>query len=201
MDLWAGGSIGENIRFVFVRIRHATQQSGRPEGSIRLVAATKSVGLDQIREGVTAGLTILGENHLTRGASQNRRAAEATDPVAFYRALAAAKGSPVVGGFDLIHSVDCLEMAEGIDRRAQEAGLPKAVLLEVNLEGKATKAGFLSDELDGAMPSVGALPHVTAKRLMAIPRHTSDPEQASPSFVVCVSWRCACHANLSVPYL
>ena len=64
MDRQAGGLIGENIRFVFERIRHATQQSGRPEGSVRLVVATKSVGLDQIREGITAGLTIPGENRL-----------------------------------------------------------------------------------------------------------------------------------------
>jgi hypothetical protein len=38
------------------------------------------------------------------------------------------KVRPVVGGFDLIHSVDSRELAEGIDRRAQEAGLTKGVL-------------------------------------------------------------------------
>jgi hypothetical protein len=97
MDLRAGGSIGENIRFVFERIRHATQQSGRPERGARLVAAAKSVGLDQVREGITGGLTILGEPP-PGGASRNRRAAEATDPVVFYRALAAAKGSTSRGG-------------------------------------------------------------------------------------------------------
>jgi uncharacterized pyridoxal phosphate-containing UPF0001 family protein len=64
MDLQAGGSISENIQLVFERIKHATHRSGRPDGSVRLVAATKSVGLDQIREGITAGLTILGENRL-----------------------------------------------------------------------------------------------------------------------------------------
>lgn len=105
----------------------------------------------------------------------------ATDPVVFYRALAAAKGSICRGSFDLIHSVGSLEWAEEIDRRAREAGLTQAVLLEVNLEGEAAKAGFLSDELDGAMPSLGVLPHVAAKGLMAIPPPTSDLEQARPS--------------------
>ena len=41
---------------------------------------------------------------------------------------------------------------------------------------------FLPDELDGAMPRLGALPHVAAKGLMAIPPPTSDPEQARPYF-------------------
>jgi len=57
-----------------------------------------------------------------------------------------------------------------------------SILLEVNLEGEATRAMFLPDELDGAMPSLEALPHVAVKGLMAIPPPTSDPEQARPYF-------------------
>jgi pyridoxal phosphate enzyme (YggS family) len=87
-----------------------------------------------------------------------------------------------VGGFDLIHSVDSVQLAEEISRRAQEAGLTQAVLLEVNLEGEATKSGFLPDELNGAMPRLGALSHMAVKGLMAIPPPTSDPEQARPYF-------------------
>jgi PLP dependent protein len=100
--------------------------------------------------------------------------------VAFYRVLAAAKGLISRGGFDLIHSVDNLELAEEIDRRAQEAGLTQAVLLEANLEGEATKAWFIPDELDGAMPSLAALPHIAVKGLMAIPPPTSDLGKARP---------------------
>ncbi len=72
-------------------------------------------------------------------------------------------------------------MGRGDRPTGQEAGLTQAVLLEVNLEGEAAKAGFLSDELDGAMPSLGVLPHVAAKGLTAIPPPTSDLEQARPS--------------------
>ena len=57
-------------------------------------------------------------------------------------------------------------------------GLTRAVLLEVNLEGAATKVGFLPDELDGAMSGLEALPHAAAKGLMAIPFSISYPEQA-----------------------
>ena len=57
-----------------------------------------------------------------------------------------------------------------------------SILLEVNLEGESTKAMFLPDELDGAMPSLDALPHVVVKGLMATPPPTSDPEQACPYF-------------------
>jgi PLP dependent protein len=182
MDLQTGGSIGENVRLVFERIKHATQQSGRPDGSVRLVAATKSVGLDRIREGITAGLTNLGENRLQEALPKIE--ALRGDPIQwhFIGHLQRRKVRSVVGVFDLIQSVDSVELAEEIDRRAREAGLTQAVLLEVNLEGEETKAGFLPDELDGAMPSLGALLHVAVKGLMAIPPPTSDPEQARPYF-------------------
>lgn len=182
MDLRAGDSISENVRFVFEQIRHATQQSGRLEGSVQLVAATKSVGLDRIREGIASGLTILGENRLQEALPKVE--ALRGEPIHwhFIGHLQRRKVRSVVGVFDLIHSVDSLELAEEIDRRAQQAGLRQAVLLEVSLEGEATKTGFCPDELERLLPRLGALPHVEVKGLMAIPPPTSDPEQARPYF-------------------
>jgi pyridoxal phosphate enzyme (YggS family) len=182
MDRRAGGSIDENLRLVFERVRLATQRSGRPDGSVRLVAATKSVGLDRIREGIAGGLTILGESRLQEALPKIE--ALRGDPVRwhFIGRLQRRKVRSVVGGFDLIHSVDSVQLAEEISRRAQEAGLTQAVLLEVNLEGEATKSGFLPDELSEAMPRLAALSHVAVKGLMAIPPPTSDPEQARPYF-------------------
>jgi pyridoxal phosphate enzyme (YggS family) len=182
MDLRAGASIGENLRLVFERIELATQQSGRPKGSVRLVAATKSVGVAQIREGIAGGLMILGENRVQEALLKIE--AFRGEPIQwhFIGHLQRRKVRSVVGVFDLIQSVDSVELAEEINRRAQEVGLTQAVLLEVNLEGEATKAGFLPDELDGAMPRLGTLPHVAVKGLMAIPPPTSDPERARPYF-------------------
>jgi len=182
MDLRASASIGENLRLVFERIRHATQQSGRTEGSVRLVAATKSVGLDQIREGIASGLTILGENRLQEALPKIEGLRGEPIQWHFIGHLQRRKVRSVVGVFDLIHSVDSVELVEEIERRAQEAGLTQAVLLEVNLEGEATKAGFLPDEIEEAMPGLEALSHVVVKGLMAIPPPTSDPEQARPYF-------------------
>lgn len=182
MDLRAGGSISENVGFVLEQIRHATQQSRRPEGSVRLVAATKSMGLEQIREGIASGLTILGENRLQE-ALQKIEALRG-EPIRwhFIGHLQRRKVRSVVGVFDLIHSVDSLELAEEIDRRAQEAGLKQAVLLEVNLEGEPTKSGFRPDELERMLPRLGSLPHVVVQGLMAIPPPVDDPERARPYF-------------------
>ena len=182
MDVPVGGSISQNIRFVLEQIRLATRQAGRPEGSVRLVAATKSVGLDQLRAGIASGLAILGENRLQEALPKIEGLRGAQIQWHFIGHLQRRKVRSVVGIFDLIHSVDSLELAEEIEKRAQEAGVRQAVLLEVNLEGEATKTGFRPSELEGLLPRLGALPHVEVKGLMAIPPPTSDPEQSRPSF-------------------
>lgn len=167
---------------MFEQIRHAAQQSGRPEGSVRLVAATKSAGIDQIREGIVAGLTTLGENRLQEALPKIEALRGAPIQWHFIGHLQRRKVRSVVGVFDLIQSVDSFELAEAIDRRAQEAGLRQAVLLEVNLEGEPTKTGFRPDALESLLPRLGALPHVEVRGLMAIPPPTSNPEQSRPYF-------------------
>src|SRR5262249_8191643 len=88
----------------------------------------------------------------------------------------------VVGRFDLIHSVDSLELAREIDRRAKQAGHRQAVLLEVNIGGEATKAGFRPDELNARLAELGRLSYMVVKGLMTIPPPISDPEQGRPYF-------------------
>ena len=61
----------------------------------------------------------------------------------------------MVGVFELIHSVDSLELAHEIDRRAAAAGLRQRILLEVNIGGEQSKAGFLADEVEEAFLNWG----------------------------------------------
>src|SRR4029077_7101025 len=91
-------------------------------GEYAPVAATKSVGLDQIREGITAGLTILGENRLQEALPKIEALRGGPIQWHFIGHLQRRKVRLVVGVFDLIQSVDSVELAEEIDRRAREAG-------------------------------------------------------------------------------
>jgi pyridoxal phosphate enzyme (YggS family) len=92
------------------------------------------------------------------------------------------KAKAVVGRFQLIHSVDSIELAAEIDRRAREAGLRQMVLLEVNIGGEASKAGFHPTAVSGALVTLDTMPHLAVRGLMAIPPHTPDPESSRPYF-------------------
>jgi PLP dependent protein len=182
MDAESRRSIGDNVRGVYERLQRASLAAGRRVDSVRLVAATKSVPVEAIREGLAAGVNILGESRLQEALPKID--ALRGEPVRwhFIGRLQRRKVRSVVGLFDLIHSVDSLELAQEIDRRGKLAGHRQAVLLEVNIGNEATKAGFRPDELISLLAELSQLPYMVVKGLMTVPPPTSDAEQARPYF-------------------
>ena len=79
-------------------------------------------------------------------------------------------------------SSDLVELAQEINRRAGDAGVKQAVLLEVNIAGEASKAGFQPDALMRDLAILGGLPHLRIQGLMTIPPPTAQPEDARPYF-------------------
>lgn len=182
MDAEASRSIGDNVRAVYERLHRAALAVGRRVDSVRLVAATKFVSVEAIREGLAAGLTILGESRLQEALPKIEALRGKPVRWHFIGRLQRRKVRSVVGVFDLIHSVDTLELAQEIDRRAKDAGLQQAVLLEVNIGDEATKAGFRPDELQSLLPELSRLSSMVVKGLMTIPPPASDAEEARPYF-------------------
>jgi pyridoxal phosphate enzyme (YggS family) len=162
-------TIACNVSRILDNIRSAALRSGRPADAVRLVAATKSVSVERIREAVSAGVTIVGENRLQEALPKMERLGHDTVAWHFIGRLQRRKVKAVVGRFALIHSVDSIELAEEIDRRAAEAGIRQSVLLEVNIAGEDTKGGFAPQAIVEACSRLDRLPHVVVKGLMTVP--------------------------------
>jgi pyridoxal phosphate enzyme (YggS family) len=175
-------TVAQRVQSVLSTIRIAAEKAGRRPESVRLVAATKTVTVDRIREGIGAGLSILGENRVQEALP--KVAALAQEPVRwhFIGQLQRRKARSVVGLFDLIHSVDSLELAQEIDRRAGEAGCLQDILLEVNIGGEPTKAGLHPDDLIPLISTMTALTHIRIKGLMTIPPPTDEAASARTYF-------------------
>ena len=176
-------AIARNVEVVFENIRRAAQRAGRPADSIRLIAVTKSVSVDRIRRAIDAGVRILGENRLQE-ALPKLTAVGPRDDLAwhFIGRLQRRKVKAVVGRFQMIHSLDSLELGAEVDRRAGEAGLCQPVLLEVNIGGEPSKAGFLPSAVPDALATLDGMPNLSVRGLMAIPPPSSEPETARPYF-------------------
>lgn len=175
-------AIAKRVRSVLTKIRSAEEKAGRPAGTVRLVAATKAVTIEHIGEGVRAGLSILGENRVQEALPKIAAYTKAPVHWHFIGHLQRRKVRSVIGLFDLIHSVDSLDLAHEIDRRAREAGRQQNVLLEVNIGKESTKAGFHPDDVVQSVPMMAQLSHARIKGLMTIPPLTADPDLARPYF-------------------
>jgi len=88
----------------------------------------------------------------------------------------------VVGLFELIHSVDSLELAEEINRRAEQAGLWQSILLEVNIGGEKSKGGWSPASVAATFPELSRMTHLRIQGLMTIPPPVPDGETARPYF-------------------
>ena len=182
MDVQAGDSIKDRLAGVLDRTRSAMLEAGRDEGTVRLVAASKAVSIDRIREAINAGVQIAGENRLQEALPKIEALKEERITWHFIGQLQRRKVRAVVGVFELIHSVDSVELAAEIDRRAAAAGLRQKILLEINIGAEQSKAGFLADEVEQVLPQLAALNHVAIEGLMAVPPSVREAEQSRPYF-------------------
>src|SRR4030095_790788 len=84
--------------------------------------------------------------------------------------------------FEMIQSVDSMELAEEIDKRAGQAAKTLPILLEVNIAGEASKFGYPPDRLLKELEAINALKRVEVQGLMTIAPWTPDPEKVRPIF-------------------
>lgn len=176
------GTIAGRVRSVLDEIQRATARAGRLPGSVRLIAASKTVSVERLRQAVDAGLRHLGENRVQEALPKIDALEREGVVWHFIGTLQRRKVRSVVGRFETIHSVDSLALAEEIDRQAKVARLRQRVLLEVNLGGEASKGGFEPTTLVAALESLNGLEHLDIRGLMAIPPPTPTAEDARPYF-------------------
>jgi len=175
-------SIADNVKRVRTRIRQAAERAGRDPMSVRLVAASKTVDAARIRAAIAAGVTVLGENYLQETRQKLGQLGRAGVEWHLIGPLQRNKVRYVFDLFDMMHSLDRLELAEEINRRAERLGRRLPVLLEVNVGGEASKSGWPPDRLLSAVRQLAAMPNIQVRGLMTIPPPTPQPHEARPYF-------------------
>jgi hypothetical protein len=176
-------SIAANVKAVLEGIRRAAEGVGRTSSAIRLLAATKAVPVEQIREALEAGIRLLGENRLQEAVRKMELLGPRHDVAwHFIGRLQRRKARAAVGRFELIHSLDSLELAGEIDRRAAQAGIQQPVLVEVNIASESSKAGFRPTDVSTALTALDSMPNLRVLGLMTVPPLVDDPEASRPYF-------------------
>ena len=175
-------NIEANLNRVRNEIAQAAEISGRNVTDIELVAVTKTHPAEIVREAVDAGQLVFGESKV-----QEARAKIPLLPSNirwhFIGHLQKNKIRHAFPLFEMIHSVDSLELAQAIDRIAHEDGLHPRILLEVNVAGEGSKFGFKATTLRAELESLLLLPRLSIEGLMCIPPLAEEAEISRKYFV------------------
>ena len=158
-------SIAEDLERVREQIASAAANSGRSADDVELVAISKTHPAEKVREAVEAGQTLFGESRVQEARA---KIPELSSNLRwhFVGHLQKNKVRQALPLFEMIHSVHSLELAQDINRVAEEEGLHPRVLLEVNVAGEGSKFGFSPDKL--------ARPNGTASRVAAVVNRRAD---------------------------
>lgn len=163
-------------------IRSKIAQAGR---NIRLVAVSKGQPVEKILEAIHAGQTDFGENY-AQEFLEHYGSVRSNDRTSlhwhFIGHLQRNKVRSIIDKVDLIHSVDSIELAREIDKRAAAIGKVQSILIEVNLAGEKSKTGVSPNNLEGLIACMTPMENLVLKGLMTIPPLLTNPEEVRPYF-------------------
>lgn len=173
--------VRENLIRIGERVRAAARRAGRDPAGVRIIAVTKQVPVERIKEALDAGVRDLGENRV-----QEMRAKMQVLPADtrwhMIGHLQTNKVKDVVGRVELLHSLDRWKLARAVDRQAAAEDVTVPVLVQVNVSGEESKFGISPVELQEFLAALKDLTHLRVNGLMTIAPYVDDPEEARTYF-------------------
>ncbi len=175
-------TIESNYQRVLQEVRAAERSAGRPEGSVRIVGVSKTVGREAVNRAYAAGLREFGENRV-------QDAREKFDPpvpddarLHLIGYLQTNKAKDAVALFSVVHSVDRVALVHALEKRAAQVEKQIEVLLQVNIAAEEQKHGCSPEDAEALVHAVEQSPHLELRGLMTIAPLVDDAEQARPVF-------------------
>lgn len=165
------------------RINKAALKCSRDPESIHLVAVSKTIPTNSVREAIEAGVTTLGESYVQE--ARNKFNVLGTYPVLwhFIGHLQSNKAKYAVRLFDLIHSVDTLKLAGELNNQAKKVNKIQDVLIQINISKEPSKSGSVIQNAANLIKDIVLFENLSVKGLMAMPPFFNNPEKARPYFI------------------
>jgi pyridoxal phosphate enzyme (YggS family) len=172
----------ERLERVQERIRQAAEACNRPASDVRLVAVSKTMPVEIVKQAIDIGLTDFGENYIQE--ARDKIAALRAQPVTWHYIghLQSNKAKYAVRMFDLIHSVDSLKLAKELDKYAKKIDKVQEILIQVNVAKEESKSGVYGEDTLQLVKDIARLENVAVKGLMTMPPYFNAPDKVRPFF-------------------
>jgi len=176
-----GMDIAANFSAIHQRIRAACERAGRDPASVALLAVTKGQPPETVRGAAGLGHVLFGENKV-----QEAKAKIPLCPASLrwhmIGHLQSNKCRDAVHLFEMIQSVDSLDLAKEINKCAEKQTKTMPILLEVNVAGESSKMGYPPARMLAELTQINALPRLEIHGLMTVPPYTTNAEKVRPHF-------------------
>ncbi|MEW6066950.1 MAG: YggS family pyridoxal phosphate-dependent enzyme [Nitrospirota bacterium] len=176
----------ENIKNVYRKISSAAIRSGRNPFDVRLIAVTKTITFEKIKEAIDLGLRTFGENRIQEAKEKisNPESQISNENVEWHMIgyLQKNKAKTAVQLFDMIQSLDSVELAKLLNKYAEKEGKVQRVLIQVKLSEEETKHGVSRQDLMDLVKAVSKMKNLKLEGLMTMSPFFDNPAKASPYF-------------------
>ncbi|MEM0897041.1 MAG: YggS family pyridoxal phosphate-dependent enzyme [Verrucomicrobiota bacterium] len=174
-------SIPERYKKICERIATACERTGRDPSEVTLLAVSKTWPAETVQELVNCGHRCFGENKVQE-VEEKQPVLPANLEWHFIGHLQKNKVRKVLTHCDVIQSIDSIELAQRVDRIAEELAVRPRVLLQVNIGDEESKFGLSGENLPSTIREIRELANLHLSGLMAIPPAVENPESARPHF-------------------
>lgn len=166
--------ISDHLDTLRHRIAAACEAAGRPPDAARLLAVSKTFGIDAVRQAMAAGQREFGENYVQEGVEKITALAGSGLSWHFIGPVQSNKTRDIAEHFDWVQSVDRLKIAQRLSEHRSAQLPPLNVCVQVNISGEDSKSGCAPNDALALCQAVAALPQLRLRGLMAIPAPHSD---------------------------
>ena len=150
-------------------LKKAVSRINRPDGSVLLLAVSKTQTAAKVREAYHYGLRAFGENYLQEAIAKQDELAELNIVWHFIGPIQSNKTRLVAERFDWVHSVDRLKIAERLSQQRPDHLPALNLCLQINIDNEPTKSGFSVSEIEQQIDAINALPNLRVRGFMVIP--------------------------------
>jgi PLP dependent protein len=175
-------SVAENLSKINRQIRAACSRAGRDVAEVNLIGVTKTVPVGRIREGIEAGIKVLGENYVQEAVHKIQTLSDLTVAWHFIGHLQSNKARTALEAFACIQTLDRDSLARELNRAAHKLGKRVPVLIQVNTGYEESKSGLAPEGLLPFFDLVSSLDGLDTRGLMALPPYCEDAEEVRPHF-------------------
>ena len=174
----------DNVVLVLQDIARAAGKRGLIAGSVTLVAVTKTVDAAIVKQALDLGIKDIGESRIQEASTKFAALSDSLSGVRKHLIghLQSNKARKAVELFDLIQSVDSIELAGEIDKFSQQNNKVQDCLLEIKVSAEDTKFGLSPEKAAGFMEEAANLSNVRFCGIMAMAPYFDDVERSRPFF-------------------